>query len=43
MSAKLKKPFKPKFDWEAFYMLGGFGIASTAIGALIFWASYTAP
>lgn len=43
MSAKSKKIVKSKFDWEAFYMLGGIGIASTAIGALIFWASYTAP
>lgn len=43
MSAKSKKIVKPKFDWEAFYMLGGIGIVSTAIGALIFWASYTAP
>lgn len=38
-----QKKKTPKFDWEGFYLFGGIGIVSSAIGALIFWASYTAP
>lgn len=44
MTAK-KKTHKPtqKFDWADFKLISITGILMAGVGALIFWATYTAP
>jgi protein-S-isoprenylcysteine O-methyltransferase Ste14 len=43
MGKKQKMVIKPKFDWGGFKLLGGFGVLLSALGVLLFWATYTAP
>jgi hypothetical protein len=43
MSKKAQKKFVPKFDWSGFRLLSITGILMAGVGALIFWATYTAP
>ena len=41
-SKKANKPIR-KFDWAGFRLLSITGILLAGVGALIFWATYTAP
>lgn len=43
MSKKTQKKFVPKFDWSGFRLLSITGVLMSGVGALIFWATYTAP
>jgi hypothetical protein len=43
MSKKAQKKFVPKFDWSGFRLLSITGILMAGVGALIFWATDTAP
>jgi hypothetical protein len=43
MTAKKANKATPKFDWSGFRLLSITGTLMAGVGALIFWATYTAP
>ena len=43
MGKSLKNSTKSRFDWEMLKLFTGIGVVSGGLGALLFWATYTAP